>query len=281
MNNKVTLYIAEHNETGLKYFGKTVKYFTEEDLQKHYHGSGVYWNRHLKKHGNDVRMKIYGVFDIKEVENIALNFSKENNIVESKEWANLMEENGIGGGDTWKNYPNIKERKEKLSKSVAGVNNPFYGKQHKKENLKKGVQTRVKNGNGDYHHGKNPLKNKDVINKIKKTRHNKKNSDVNKFQKTYCFKYKNKEYLTVKSICNEINYSEKIFRKILYLNPKCGHYDNDFIETILFLKGLEPTDKKWLYRNIIEKDGINYILYNKIQIPNEFKLIKEFKRNEK
>ena len=39
---KVTLYIAEHNKTGLKYFGKTTKYFNQEDLQRFYHGSRVY-----------------------------------------------------------------------------------------------------------------------------------------------------------------------------------------------------------------------------------------------
>ena len=51
MENKVTLYIATHNITGKKYFGKTVKWFTEEDLQENYHGSGKYWNNHRNKHG--------------------------------------------------------------------------------------------------------------------------------------------------------------------------------------------------------------------------------------
>ncbi len=43
------LYIKTHNKTGMKYFGKTVS----EDPEK-YSGSGVYWKRHIEKHGNDV-----------------------------------------------------------------------------------------------------------------------------------------------------------------------------------------------------------------------------------
>lgn len=104
MEDKVTLYIATHNITGKKYFGKTVKWFTEEDLQKNYHGSGVYWSKHKKKHGNkDVTMEIYQICSLNESDEdyvvpIALKFSEENNIVESDEWANLKDENGLDGG---------------------------------------------------------------------------------------------------------------------------------------------------------------------------------------
>ena len=56
--NKVTLYIVTHNTTGLKYFGKTTRYFTQEDLQENYHGSGSYWKNHLKKHKDDVTIVI-------------------------------------------------------------------------------------------------------------------------------------------------------------------------------------------------------------------------------
>ncbi len=104
MKDTVTLYIATHNVTGKKYFGKTEKYFTEEDLQKNYHGSGKYWTRHLKKHGNkDVTMEIYQICSLNEsdddyVKPIALKFSEENNIVESDEWANLKDEDGLVGG---------------------------------------------------------------------------------------------------------------------------------------------------------------------------------------
>lgn len=103
MENQVTLYIAIHNKTEKKYFGKTTRYFTEEDLQKYYHGSGVYWKNHLNKHGDDVTMEIYGIYNLDEVKEVALKFSEDNDIVNSKEWANLILENGISGGDNSKN----------------------------------------------------------------------------------------------------------------------------------------------------------------------------------
>lgn len=118
MSTKVALYIAEHNQTGLKYFGKTVQFYTEEDLQKYYHGSGKYWVNHLKKHGNDVTMKIYGVYDSNEVEEVALKFSEENDIVNSKGWANLKPENGKDG---WiKGYNHSDKTKIKISEKQLG-----------------------------------------------------------------------------------------------------------------------------------------------------------------
>ncbi len=96
-SNKTTLYIATHNETGLKYFGKTSRYHSQKELQKHYHGSGVYWNKHLKKHGVNVTMSIVGTYDDDSVLDIALKFSYDNDIVESSQWANLVHENGLDG----------------------------------------------------------------------------------------------------------------------------------------------------------------------------------------
>ena len=88
------LYIKTHNNTGLKYFGKTVN--------KHpatYRGSGVRWLNHLNYHGNDVTTEIIGYY-INEAECVAaaIAFSVTNNIVESSEWANLEIENGVDGG---------------------------------------------------------------------------------------------------------------------------------------------------------------------------------------
>lgn len=90
------LYVKEHNQTKLKYFGKT----TQEDPFK-YKGSGKYWKRHLKIHGNDVSTKIIGYYtDANECNNKALNFSKDNNIINNKEWANFREEDGFSGGNS-------------------------------------------------------------------------------------------------------------------------------------------------------------------------------------
>ena len=91
----VWLYIKEHNVTKLKYFGKT----TTADPIK-YKGSGTYWKRHIKIHGNDVSTIWIKLFTDKELLiEYALLFSKENNIIESKEWANLKYEDGLDGGN--------------------------------------------------------------------------------------------------------------------------------------------------------------------------------------
>jgi hypothetical protein len=87
------LYIKQHNDTGLKYFGKTTS------NPEKYKGSGLYWTAHLKSHGNNVSTIWYERFNDKEsLTEYAIAFSKENNIVESTEWANLKPENGLDGG---------------------------------------------------------------------------------------------------------------------------------------------------------------------------------------
>lgn len=52
----------------------------------------------------------------------ALKFSSENQIVESKEWANLIDENGLDGGNTGRtNYkPHTVESRQKMSDSKKG-----------------------------------------------------------------------------------------------------------------------------------------------------------------
>jgi hypothetical protein len=88
------LYVKTHNVTGLKYFGKTTS------NRKRYRGSGYHWVRHIAKHGYDVTTEIVGYFtDQDECMKFALEFSEKHNIVESTEWANLMPENGLSGGD--------------------------------------------------------------------------------------------------------------------------------------------------------------------------------------
>jgi len=89
------LYLKQHNQTGLKYFGKTVQ-------NPHtYKGSGVYWTRHLEKHGNDVTTLWTKPFTNKQkLTKFATAYSKKHNIVESKDYANIKIEDGLMGGDT-------------------------------------------------------------------------------------------------------------------------------------------------------------------------------------
>ena len=114
------LYIKQHNQTGLKYFGKTVS----KDPVK-YKGSGKHWLRHIEKYGNDVTTVWYQLFEDKEsLVEYALNFSKENNIVKSDIWANLKDEDGLWGGGVKgsKIAPHSEEHKRKISEAIRKRN---------------------------------------------------------------------------------------------------------------------------------------------------------------
>ncbi len=128
----VCLYIATHNKTGKKYFGKTERYFTEESLQKYYHGSGKKWIEHLKEYGDDVTMEIYGIFEHDEVEIHARSFSKDNNIVESDTWANIIPENGIGGGRIG-GFHHTEDSKKKISAATKQYFLKYGSRQHSEE----------------------------------------------------------------------------------------------------------------------------------------------------
>jgi hypothetical protein len=110
------LYIKQCRSTGLKYFGKTIA----KDPIK-YKGSGKYWIRHINRHGNNVETIWYKLFtDKDELVRFATQFSSQNNIVESSEWANLKIEDGLWGGGVkgLKLGPMSDDHKEKISKSV-------------------------------------------------------------------------------------------------------------------------------------------------------------------
>lgn len=112
---KIYLYLKTHRKTGMKYLGKTSK-----DPFK-YSGSGVYWLKHLNKHGNDVKTEILlCTMSLQEFRETSLFFSKLWNIVESNEFANLTEENGKGG---WKKLPHSHYVKaaNKAAEKLRGV----------------------------------------------------------------------------------------------------------------------------------------------------------------
>ncbi len=89
----IYLYLKIHNETGLKYLGKT----NSKNPYK-YKGSGLYWKNHIQKHGYNVTTIILFIStNIEKIQKIGLFYSSFWNIVESKEFANLEPENGIGG----------------------------------------------------------------------------------------------------------------------------------------------------------------------------------------
>jgi hypothetical protein len=112
------LYVKRHTITGKCYFGKT----TSSDPIK-YKGSGKHWNLHIKKHGCEyVETLWYKLFTNRdECVKEALKFSKENNIVDSELWLNLIPENGLDGPGRVKGYKMSQESRDKLSKSRIGI----------------------------------------------------------------------------------------------------------------------------------------------------------------
>lgn len=94
----IYLYRKTHNQTGLKYLGKT-KYDPHR-----YKGSGIIWVPHIKKYGYDVTTEILKECQTdEELKYWGLYYSTLWNIVEEKDekgkktWANLKPESGDGG----------------------------------------------------------------------------------------------------------------------------------------------------------------------------------------
>jgi hypothetical protein len=101
------LYIKQHSITKLKYFGKT----TKDPLK--YNGSGKHWIRHIKKHGKGYVITTWvsePYIDSIALSEFALSFSRDNNIVESKDWANLILENGLDGSPVGPTGPRGKQQ---------------------------------------------------------------------------------------------------------------------------------------------------------------------------
>jgi hypothetical protein len=145
------LYLKQHNVTGLKYFGKTIR-----DPKK-YFGSGIVWTNHLKKYGYDVDTVWVKLFnDKEELTQFALEYSKVHNIVESKEYANLVPEDGLMGGDTGitdngrkiiseksKKHRHTEATKQKLREARLKQTDPRLGKKHSPETIEKIRQKRA------------------------------------------------------------------------------------------------------------------------------------------
>lgn len=112
----IYLYKKTHNQTGLKYLGKT-----RHKNPHQYQGSGKYWRSHISKHGYDVNTEILKECSTNdEVREWGIYFSNLWNIVESDEWANLTEETGDGGPEG-KSYEEIygSEKSNQLKKNRA------------------------------------------------------------------------------------------------------------------------------------------------------------------
>lgn len=88
----IYLYVKTHNQTGLKYLGKT----TDSDPHA-YPGSGLYWTDHLRTHGKDYSTEILlETDDPDQIRTVGQYYSTLWNVVESDAWANLQPEEGQG-----------------------------------------------------------------------------------------------------------------------------------------------------------------------------------------
>jgi hypothetical protein len=112
------LYIKQHSVTKKKYYGKTTR-----DPYK-YNGSGPYWVKHIKKHGKEhiVTLWVSELYHDTSIVEVALQFSSDNDIVNSDEWANMKPENGLDGGSEKgkKRGPRKKSGKPRKPRSDKG-----------------------------------------------------------------------------------------------------------------------------------------------------------------
>jgi hypothetical protein len=116
------LYVKHHTVTGMRYFGKTTR--SEYILLNKYNGSGKRWNLHINKHGKEyIVTEWYMLFTDKDsIKEFALFFSEIFNITKSDNWANIVPEDGLSGGNTGGNkLPRTQEQKDILSKARLGV----------------------------------------------------------------------------------------------------------------------------------------------------------------
>ena len=99
-----------------------------------YKGSGVYWKRHMRKHGRDIEVGLLGVyFDKERCLAAAEQFCEEHQISSSPEWANLIPENGLDGAPMGEAHPMfgkpspcIGQKRPWVGKK--GSDNPMWGK---------------------------------------------------------------------------------------------------------------------------------------------------------
>lgn len=108
----IYLYLKTHNQTGLKYLGKT-----ENEDPAAYQGSGLLWGRHIRKYGYDVTTEILKECKTnEEVKEWGLYYSDLWNVVESPEFANLKPESGNGG-------PVSSDGASKISQKIKAIRN--------------------------------------------------------------------------------------------------------------------------------------------------------------
>jgi len=125
------LMIKEIEQTGLKYLCKRKMNLNDPEDHLRYKGSGKLWRRTLKAHPEyTVTTVVLGIFNKEDLIKWGQYYSDLYNIVESKQWANLIKELGDGGDtsstDAYKE--SIKHRrKNPYNRLYKTVHNPNTG----------------------------------------------------------------------------------------------------------------------------------------------------------
>ena len=146
------LYVKTHLVTGLKYLGQT----RSKDPHK-YPGSGTYWKSHLKLHGKHYDTTILKeCLSHDELVHWGTHYSQLWNVVDSDEWANLMNETGDGSSAGIKRSAEFCANQSKRLKGsgnpMYGQESPFKGKKHKEESLS--VMRAKRKGRAPHNKGK-------------------------------------------------------------------------------------------------------------------------------
>jgi hypothetical protein len=124
----IYLLVKEHLDTGMKYLCKRVA--SSFSACEKYKGSGVYWKKHIKKYGNNVKTTCLFVTEDKdEFRKVAKKYSLEFNVTKSKEWANLCDEQGEGGNT-------VTDTKEHGKKTKQALHKPEIREKHLKHLIK-------------------------------------------------------------------------------------------------------------------------------------------------
>ena len=116
------------------YFGKTTRPDPEVYL-----GSGTRWLSHVKKHGIALVETVwYCLFtDKDDIVDFALTFSRIHDIANSKDWLNLVEENGLAGAGRPKNFTFSEHSRKLMSEARKGKPAANRGKPHSEESRQK------------------------------------------------------------------------------------------------------------------------------------------------
>jgi hypothetical protein len=87
------LMIKKAYPSGLKYLC-----YTKQEPYA-YKGSGLRWENHIRYHNSHIITSIIGEYEtMEEIRENGIKWSRELDVVASEEWANLREEDGLGGG---------------------------------------------------------------------------------------------------------------------------------------------------------------------------------------